>query len=63
MATGGDPVTVDYGQYFAEDVAQLSNGERKALQKVARNYYRWQGHAATVDGLLAALANPPRVGS
>ena len=54
-------MTVDYRRYFAEDVAQLSSGERRALQKVARNFYRWQGHAATVDELLGALANPPKV--
>ena len=53
---------VDYRRYFAEDVAQLSSSERKAVQKVARNFYRWQGHAATVDQLLGALAIPPKVG-
>ena len=53
---------VDYGRYFAEDVAQLSSGERRALQKVARNFYRWQGARCTVDELLGALANPPKVG-
>jgi len=62
LARNGAAVSVDYGRYFAEDVAQLTNGERRALQKVARNYYRWQGHAATVDGLLGALADPPKVG-
>ena len=50
-----------YAQFFAEDVAQLSSGERKAVQKVARNFYRWQGHAATVNDLLDALTNPPKV--
>ena len=54
-------MTVDYGRYFAEDVAQLSSGERRALQSVARNFYRWQGARCTVDELLGALANPPKV--
>jgi len=62
LARNGPDVTVDYRRYFAEDVAQLSSNERKAIQKVARNFYRWQGHAATIDDLLAALANPPKVG-
>jgi len=54
-------VSPDYAKWFAEDVAQLSHGERKALQKVARNFYRWRGHTASVDELLGALANPPKV--
>ena len=62
LARNGAAVTHEmYAQFFAEDVAQLSVGERKAVQKVARNFYRWQGHAATVNDLLDALANPPKV--
>ena len=50
-----------YAQFFAADVAQLSHAERRAVNTIARNYYRWQGHAATVGGLLDALTNPPKV--
>jgi len=50
-----------YAQFFAADVDQLSHAERRAVNTIARNYYRWQGHAATVGGLLDALTNPPKV--
>jgi len=52
-----------YAEFFAADVAEMTAGERRAVQKVARNFYRWKGARCTVDELLTALADPPRVGS
>ena len=51
-----------YREFFATDVAEMTHAERKAVNKVARNFYRWQGHGATVGELLDAITNPPRVG-
>lgn len=59
----GDAVTNEmYREFFAEDVAQLSAAEREAVQKVVRNFYRWQGHGCNVGELIDALTNSPRVG-
>ena len=52
-----------YREFFATDVAEMTLAERKAVQKVARNFYRWQGARCTVGELLDALVSPPGVGS
>jgi len=51
-----------YREFFAADVAEMTAGERRAVQKVARNFYRWQGARCTVDEMLTAIADPPKVG-
>jgi len=51
-----------YREFFAADVAEMTAGERRAVQKVARNFYRWKGARCTVDEMLTAIADPPRVG-
>jgi len=52
-----------YREFFAADVAQLSHAERRAVNTIARNFYRWKGARCTVDEMLTAIADPPKVGS
>ena len=51
----------DYREFFAADVAEMTAGERRAVNNVARNFYRWKGHGCTVGELLDAITSPPRV--